>query len=220
MAVHHPKATRRHFGGGSVVFCVALRAFAGCNDPLKDDQLEYYEPFENPQGPSPFHRAGQPCLLCHSEYGGAEPFLSVGGTVFRSPEDVGGKLVPLGRVAVRIVDSDGVPTTLETNCAGNFYIEREKYNPVFPLLAELWGRKGGDTSLSINDPNNLVQRASMTSRIGRDGSCGRCHMIKINEDGTIVNLRAFNSPGVVYVSGEPASQGFEEATRNNCALAF
>ena len=52
----------------------------------------------------------------------------------------------MGAYWVRFTDSDGVTMDLKTRCvSGNFYLERETYDPAFPLVVQVMrGPADGD----------------------------------------------------------------------------
>ena len=106
-----------------------------------------------PQGP--LHRPGQPCLTCHDGTT-AHPAMSVGGTIY----GVLGESAPLANAAVTLTDVNGATFTSTTNSAGNFYVEPSSFNPTYPLHVAV--RLGP-----------LI--ATMSSLVGRDGSCAGCH---------------------------------------------
>jgi hypothetical protein len=106
--------------------------------------------------PSAEHRPGQPCLTCH-DGSTAHPAMSVGGTVY----GVLGSSTPLAGATVTLTDVNGATTTATTNAAGNFYVEASAWSPTFPIHAAV--TLGGVV-------------ASMSSLIGRDGSCAGCHV--------------------------------------------
>jgi hypothetical protein len=148
--------------GGSwraVVWCGALGvASLGCNDPVADARIDALGPEVDGVPEGPLHRAGQPCVLCHSDYGGADPEMSIGGSVFQTRTSS----TPVANVAVTLVDSLGSspPISIATNEAGNFWIPMETWDPAFPLQVAIECSGGTRT---------------MNSWIGRDGSCNRCH---------------------------------------------
>lgn len=71
------------FAGAAVV-----AAIAGCStDPVHDAEVAALGP-EVPGMPKSlyeYHRAGQPCLVCHGGEGPAHTQFSFGGTVFAGP---------------------------------------------------------------------------------------------------------------------------------------
>ena len=106
-----------------------------------------------PKGP--LHRAGQPCVVCH-DGSTATPEMSVAGTVY----GVLGARAPLAGASVVLTDVNGATYTASTNEAGNFYVEASAWRPAYPLRA----------AIQVGS----VQ-ATMSSIIGRDGSCAGCH---------------------------------------------
>jgi hypothetical protein len=147
-------------------------------DPVPQDIIDSLG--EETGTPGPTHRPGQPCLVCHSTYEGATPAMAVGGTVYT--QDEMGALVPASRVIVTITDTAGDSRKACTNSAGNFYIEKSKWNDIaFPLAITAGDRK-------------------MRSLVGRDGSCASCH--KNPAEGVAGVGATFDSPGVVIVSAD------------------
>jgi hypothetical protein len=140
-------------------------ALASCSDPVTDGQISAL-PGENPVAPiGEFHRAGQPCVLCHNPNGPASgsPF-AVAGTVFARPQDA----VGLGNITVAMTDSAGSKFTVQTNCVGNFFVPRPgtgngapTWDPEFPIYVRIY------------DKNGLAR--TMQGQIGRERSCGGCH---------------------------------------------
>ncbi len=120
------------------------------NDDRARDALgpEYTEP-------GPRHRAGQPCLLCHSDIYGQSPYFAVAGTVYQL-DGVSGA----GGVQVQLVDATGDEFIAITNDVGNFFVREREWSPTFPLSADL---------------NDGVNRIGMRSPISREGSCAACH---------------------------------------------
>lgn len=129
----------------------------GCHpDPVHSDHVSALGP-EDPGVPTgPLHRPGQPCLVCHSDQGPASMVLSLAGTVYK--ED-GGR-VPLSDALIRLIDSKGHRTVTATNCAGNFFVQKKAFDPVWPVWVKV-------------EYNSLP--VHMISPIFRDGSCGDCH---------------------------------------------
>jgi hypothetical protein len=107
----------------------------------------------------PLHRPGQPCITCHDGAIGDPPAFSVAGTVFTSD----GSSQPANGVLVTLADAAGHKHTATTNAAGNFYITPNEFTPVYPMTA----------TISVSATSKVA--TSMTSLIGRDGSCGDCH---------------------------------------------
>lgn len=133
------------------------------------------------------HRPGQPCLACHTTYGGAQPPLVIGGTVY-TQDPMTQALVPAPKVLVTVTDSTGDTRMVCTNATGNFFFKKESWSDIaFPLAATAGDR-------------------SMRSIIGRDGSCATCHQAPKAGSGPIGE--GPDSPGVVIVS--------PDATDPNC----
>lgn len=157
---------------------------AGCKDPLREAQIEQLGDEQDGFEPSEIHRPGQPCLACHDSYGDAEPEMSFGGTLFLEPPDAvpegEPELILLEGYHVRLIDSEGQEFDLPVNRCGNFFIEKEAFEPAFPVRAEVWNLRDAD------DPEQL---RVMSTRIGRDGSCGSCH----------IHPASPFSPGVVFL---------------------
>jgi hypothetical protein len=159
-------------------FPIALVVIAaGCGNPVVDARIAALGP-EDPAVPeSDIHRPGQPCLLCHGPYKGADPEMVVAGTVYAyafTTSDKNEEPIPVEGATVELFDAYGKtaidPTTnepfkIETNCAGNFYVTKAQWNPGFPLNVAIYCPVGMD------EP----QRVPMASRISRDGSCAGCH---------------------------------------------
>jgi len=169
-----------------VATAVLVLLVASCADPLKDAEILALGGEVPGVEEGEFHRPGQPCLVCHSVYGGAEPRMSIGGTVYFKPSDQ--QPYPVGAITVRLVDSEGEARERVTNCIGNFFITKDEWDPAFPLRVELL------EPLSPDAPDELRLNATMFSRIAREGSCAGCHTHPAS---------AF-SPGVVFVTGDPA----------------
>jgi len=164
------------WSGRSGLALVALVAL-GCNgyDPIPQEVIDDLPAEEG--SPSDLHRPGQPCLVCHSSYGGATPELAIGGTIFK--QDAMGALVAAPGVKVLINDSAGDSRIACTNAAGNFFIEKDKWEAItYPLRANAGPRRMG-------------------SIIGREGSCAACH--KLPSDDRPGTGAGRDSAGVVLV---------------------
>lgn len=108
-----------------------------------------------PQGQ--YHRAGQPCGVCHGEQGPAKTIFTMSGTIFYGPT----KAIGVDDVTVTMVDSlNSSSFTAHTNCVGNFFVTGEEWTPNFPVIVKI--QKGGEG-------------ATMVSHIGRETSCSNCH---------------------------------------------
>lgn len=147
---------------------------ASCESPVDDDLIESLGPEVEGVEEGEFHRYGQPCLACHGGYGEG-PEFSIAGTVFVTPAGV----APAQGARVTISDAIGQKIELVSNCAGNFYVEREDFDPVFPLRAEV----------VCVERDGTERRNVMGTRIHREGGCAGCH-----ERGPATE----SSPGQVY----------------------
>jgi hypothetical protein len=137
---------------------------SGCSgDPVRDAAISALGP-EDSNGPGPDHRPGQPCLLCHSSGGpAASKAFAVAGTVYKTPKagDDG-----QDSITVQFVDANGggpvvSPTTGPT---GNFYVP----------IAD-WGNMAFPLKVGLYDDAKSPPTQTMTSLIGREGSCNFCH---------------------------------------------
>lgn len=146
---------------------LALSAIAvACTlpDPVHDRAVEALGP-EGPEGAGPLHRPGSRCALCHNATNGpASSDFSVAGTVYAGPTN----LTPVEGARIHLVDALGTsPPALSpvlTNAAGNFWVERSEWNPVFPVRVKV-----------TKDAAETI----MKSDIGRAASCADCHDAKV-----------------------------------------
>jgi hypothetical protein len=128
---------------------------ASCGDPVVDDAIEALGPEREPQ--DELHRAGQPCVLCHSASGPASSEFSLAGTVYMTREGN----VPAAGAEVRIIAGGGLPIVRSTNAAGNFFVRRGSVALDFPVAVTIY--KEG------------VGMKEMVPFIGREPSCASCH---------------------------------------------
>ncbi|MDC0749200.1 hypothetical protein [Polyangium mundeleinium] len=153
---------------------VVLGMLVGCGNRAVDERIAALGE-EDPNVPvGEFHRPGQPCVLCHGEYLRENPVMSVGGTIYayptQTPEQ---KPLPVKGVKVKLTDSFGEQYEVGTNCAGNFFIETDKWDPAFPLRAEI--------EYPVPGALESTKRVVMSTRISRDGSCAGCHVGNPNQ---------------------------------------
>jgi hypothetical protein len=161
----------------------ALAGLAACSidpfhpDPVRQAQVDALGPESPSVDPGPYHRPGQACTLCHGPGGTATPAFTVAGTVLATPDHPQGA----GGVEVLMVDALGSSPpsgSVITNCAGNFYVTSDLWDPAFPLRVAVVYRGTG---------------AQMQGHVGRDGSCASCHKAAVG----------LGSPGPVYVGTVP-----------------
>jgi hypothetical protein len=158
-------------------------------DPVHDSIVKSLGP-DTDLPESQYHRAGQPCVECHSSKGPADdhPFV-VGGTIYYLPPDAFAP-VPVDGADVAIEDARGSKIHVRTNCRGNFFV-RACSGPCPP--------HGPDDQIEFADvyfPFQVsVSKASesgykrMTYHVGRDGSCASCHR----------DPPFYDSPGHIYL---------------------
>lgn len=136
-------------------FVLVLALAAGCQDPLRSEQIAALGPEEASIPIGPLHRTGQPCLLCHSEEGGSTP-LTVAGTIYQTPS----ARSPAAGVAVALRDSARRSYVTYSNCAGNFYVSPAEFQPVMPLWVTI---RAAELQVVMESPMN------------KDGDCATCH---------------------------------------------
>lgn len=154
--------------------CLALAAGtgSGCTDPVRDQQIAALGDDTEPPGPD--HRAGQPCLLCHSDGGPASSkAFAIAGTVWASASP-GAK----GKegIVVQFIDArGGAPAQpAETGPSGNFYVPIADWpNIAFPIRTALYRSDSDIDSAPITKMNSLINR---------EGSCNFCHRTNIDPD--------------------------------------
>jgi hypothetical protein len=136
---------------------VLLALLPCCSDPVTSGEINAL-PAENPIIPvGEFHRAGQPCVLCHSPTGPASgDDFSVAGTVFAQPQTT----VGVDNATVAFTDTQGTKWTTQTNCVGNFFVKKSDWDPSFPIFVRVF--------------KNGLSR-TMQGQIGRERSCAQCH---------------------------------------------
>lgn len=163
-------------GARGAALCLVLLpgALAACEDPTNEAAVAAQGPEEPAVPPGPLHRPGQPCLVCHDGETGRA--FSLAGTVFWAQ----GSDIPATATEVLVLDDTGARFTAVTNCAGNFFVRPEEYEPVFPLWVALRRGKVG---------------VAMDSPARGEGSCAGCHGLEAGP----------TSAGRVYLHGiEPA----------------
>jgi hypothetical protein len=151
-----------------------VASIAACSDPVRDAQVRNLG-VEFPNVPvGEYHRAGQPCVVCHGGAGPASMRFTVAGTVFAQQ----GAAVGVDGATVAMTDSAGSVWKATTNCVGNFFVRPGEWDPAFPILVRVF--KGN-------------QVKTMQGAIGRERSCGYCH------DDPSGGLEPFRSAGHIYL---------------------
>ncbi|CAN5214316.1 hypothetical protein BH09MYX1_BH09MYX1_46360 [soil metagenome] len=152
-------------------------AIGACSDPVPDGQIKALgdEVDGVPQGE--YHRAGQPCVSCHTTYGpaSAHPF-AVAGTVFAVP----GGATGVEDAYVGLTDTTGSSFVVKTNCVGNFFITKAEWDPAFPIFVRAYKGNAART---------------MQGQIGRERACANCHK---DPRGVVTKL---SSVGHIYLYG-------------------
>jgi hypothetical protein len=160
-----------------------LGATAACQDAVHDDEVSALGPEAAGVSPGPDHRPGQPCTVCHGGNGPAKVKFTLAGTVFMdwaaSAPAVGAEL--------QFEDANGNTYHVQTNQAGNFYLQPGDWSPTFPVSVPL---------LSYSSSGGMAMTQQMTTNDNRDGSCASCHGLKPSA----------TSPGPIYVK-TPAADG-------------
>lgn len=168
-------STARALSAASLAAAVGVLVVASCGNPVVDDKIALLggETDGVPEGP--FHRPGQPCLLCHQE-DGPGPAFQVAGTIFADTKS----FTPVDKAQVILTDAAGQSVTLETNCIGNFYLlAGGDFDLQFPLAAEVRYPLFDAEGKPRKDADGDIMRKSksMASWISREGSCAGCHSL-------------------------------------------
>ncbi len=161
----------------SIAISVVAFALGACSDPVPDGQIAALgdEAANIPIGQ--YHRAGQPCVTCHSSRGPAsnQPF-AVAGTIFATSSNPTG----VEDAFVGLTDTTGSSFVTKTNCVGNFFVRKEEWDPAFPVFVRVYKAGAART---------------MQGQIGRERSCAYCHK---DPRGVITKL---SSVGHIYLYG-------------------
>ncbi len=155
-----------------VLAFIALLPAAGCVPPsLEEQAADALGPEVSEPGPR--HRAGQPCLVCHSAaYPIGETLFAIAGTVYERVTDERGK----DGIEVELRDAAGDTWTALSNGAGNFMfivepaldgqvddgdgVTRIPRLPRYPVRVAI--SEGARTKVM----RNVIQR---------EGACAKCH---------------------------------------------
>jgi hypothetical protein len=179
---------------------VALAPVAACDmDPVHASLVSQLGPEAAGIPTGEFHRAGQPCVVCHGDQGPVSSKFSIAGTVFygpntsmNSPGFIGASGTMNQPVTVYLEDDNQTKFQVNTNCVGNFWIRPQDWQPSFPVIVSIGGPTlaGGTTTQKMN------------SHIGREPSCGMCHQVQSypSQPGAIANY--YSTPGVIYLTGD------------------
>lgn len=172
---------------------VVLAPSTACDmDPVHANLVSQLGPEASSIPKGEFHRAGQPCVVCHGDDGPANEKFSIAGTVFYGPNTTGIGLIGASGATVYLEDDNQTKFQVTTNCVGNFWVRPQDWQPAFPVLVTVAGPTAG---------NGMAQR-SMNSHIGREPSCGMCHQVASypTQPGAVVNY--YQTPGTIYLTGD------------------
>jgi hypothetical protein len=161
-----------------------LAATAACQDAVHDQEVAALGPEAPGVSPGPDHRPGQPCTLCHGGQGPAKVQFTLAGTVFM---DMSGSSPAVG-AELQFEDANGSTYHVQTNNAGNFYLQAGDWQPTFPLSVPL---------LSYSSSGGMPVTQVMTTTDNRDTSCASCHGL----------TPSATSPGPIYVNASAADGG-------------
>ncbi len=176
------------------LLAVALAPMAACTfDPVHQSLVDQLGPEASSIPKGEYHRAGQPCTVCHGDEGPANEKFSIAGTVFSGPNNTGIGFFGASGVTVYLEDDNRTMFQVKTNCVGNFWVRPQDWQPQFPVLV----------TVACSDPAcGGSGQQSMRSHIGRESSCGMCHQVQSypTQPGAVVNY--YQTPGVIYLRGD------------------
>lgn len=147
-------------------------------DPVHDSSVKALGGEDGEWPPGPYHRPGQPCVVCHGGQGPAKATFFMAGTIFMTPgtRDEAGRVAQNAEVRIRDSTNNGFYKCVKANCRGNFYVTSREFPAgiVFPVKVSV---------------SQGTQEKLMNSLIGREPSCAACHK----------RPGFFDSPGQVYL---------------------
>ena len=159
---------------GQLAIPLALAALCACSDPVHDGAVAAQGKETTGVPIGEFHRAGQPCVVCHEDHGPAsDAVFTVAGTIFAGTD----KWVGVDGAFVEMTDSGSSKYIAKTNCVGNFFVRPSDWNPKFPILVRV--AKGS-------------AKRSMRTPIGRETSCNNCHVTVINDENQFGSMPHIN----------------------------
>lgn len=160
-----------------LLLVASVLALVACQDAVHDDEVAALGGEAPGVSPGPDHRPGQPCTVCHGGNGPAKTKFTLAGTVFM---DRSGRSPAVG-AELQFEDATGSTYHVQTNQAGNFYLQPGDWSPTFPLSVPL---------LSYSSSGGMPITEAMSTSDNRDGSCASCHGL----------TPSATSPGPVYVN--------------------
>jgi len=149
-------SVRAHIATTWIALLTVSVTVSACSDPAHDARVDRWggEVAGVPRGP--LHRPGQACLDCHGGDGPGKSGFTAAGTVYETASN----LVPVQGAQVVLTDAKGTAIIALTNAAGNFYLVRAQWDPVYPVTV----------NVAIGDVGE-----GMRTEIGGEGSCASCH---------------------------------------------
>ncbi len=139
-----------------LVLLLVATAPVACYDPVHHDAVANLGDDDLGVAPGPMHRPGQPCTTCHGGEGPADSEFSIAGTLY----EVRGGTAPVASGIVTVTDALGTSRSVTSNEAGNFFVRKSEWEPVFRLRVVVEAR---------------AVRKEMLTSIARDGGCASCH---------------------------------------------
>jgi hypothetical protein len=155
---------------------LAASTAASCFDPVHADDVAALGPEADGVRTGETHRPGQPCFVCHGG-AGPGPEFAFAGTVYLTKD--GAEPARGAQVELRQGSDPSKSYRVRTNEVGNFYVEKNRFDPVYPVFVALV-----DGRITEGTPG----RRDMISSIGRDGGCGYCHVRDVAAAGAMLRM--------------------------------
>jgi hypothetical protein len=119
---------------------------------------------------SGYMRPGGACIACHATSGGEAPFLSLGGTVYKTahePDDCDGVNGASIAATVVITDANGKVLSVPVNRAGNFYSSAAIATPFHAKVVSGGSERAMSASQTSGDCNSCHTESGTNSAPGR-----------------------------------------------------
>ena len=105
--------------------------------PVHDQEVQALGP-ENPEiPPAQYHRAGQPCTVCHGPEGPAQTQFSIAGTIFGTPyieQQANDRLSAGNDANISMIDDFGQRRPAIEQLRRQLLGDPSAFNPAFPIL--------------------------------------------------------------------------------------
>ena len=150
------------------VVALSATVSASCFNPVHSDDVAALGGETAGVRTGPTHRPGQPCLVCHGGNGPGSPEFEIAGTIYEYRDVASGGVEG---VEVKLTDVTGKVVTLQSNRAGNFYLEKDRVSLYYPLSVELNDSRITDAPAGVK---------TMVTPVGRNGGCSFCHVNNLN----------------------------------------